>query len=253
MTPIAISSIVFACVFGGALLGILLHLILPEHHLSTESKDVIKLVMGLIATMSALVLSLLIATAKSSYDTQSTEFTQMAANFILLDRVLAHYGSETKDARDLLRQTVAHAVDGTWSNARDRAKHLDSTDVRAGGDAFFVKIQGLSPQDDFQRSLRAQALQISADIGRVRSLLLEQNSSAIPMPFLVVLVFWLAILFISFGLFAPSNATVVAALCVGALSVSGAIFLILELARPFEGMLQISTAPLQSALTHLGQ
>jgi hypothetical protein len=253
MTPIALSSIVFVCVFAGALLGMLLHLRLPEQHLSTESRDVIKLVMGLIATMSALVLSLLIATAKSSYDTQSTELTQLAANFIQLDRILAHYGSESGDARSLLQQFLAHAINVTWSNAGERTKSLDSVDTRARSDAFAVKIQELSPQNDFQRALRAQAIQIGADMGRLRSLLLEQNSSAIPMPFLVVLVFWLTILFLSFGLLAPSNATVVTALCVGALSVSGAIFLILALARPFEGMLQISMAPLQNALTHLSQ
>ena len=73
------------------------------------------------------------------------------------------------------------------------------------------------------------------------------------MPFLVVLVFWLTILFISFGLFAPPNATVIATLFVCALSVSGAIFLILELDQPFEGLIRISSAPLRNALAHLGQ
>jgi hypothetical protein len=96
-------------------------------------------------------------------------------------------------------------------------------------------------------------MQISADLGRTRSLLLEQTGGSIPMPFLVVLVFWFTVIFITFGLFAPPNATVIAVLLVCALSVAGAIFLILELDRPFEGLIQISDAPLRSALARLGQ
>ena len=106
MSSMAISWIVFACVFGGALLGMWLRAALPEHHRSTESKDIVRLGMGLIGTLAALVLGLLIASAKSAYDTQRSEFTQLSANLILLDRVMAHYGPETQEARDLLRRSV---------------------------------------------------------------------------------------------------------------------------------------------------
>ena len=106
MSSTTISLIVFACVFGGALLGILLHAVLPQHHLSNETKDIVKLGMGLVGTMSALVLGLLVASAKGSYDAQSAELTQMSANIALLDRVLAHYGPETKETRDLVRGFV---------------------------------------------------------------------------------------------------------------------------------------------------
>jgi hypothetical protein len=110
MSSIAISSIVFACVFGGAMLGMFVHAVLPQHHLSSESKDVVKLAMALVATLCALVLSLLIASAKGSYDAQSSELTQMSAKVVLLDRVLAHYGPETKETRDLLRGSVARIL-----------------------------------------------------------------------------------------------------------------------------------------------
>src|SRR5208337_5602671 len=110
-----ISWIVFACVFAGTLLGIVLRRILPKHHLSEDSKDVVKLGMGLIGTMAALVLALLIASAKSSHDMQSTEVTEMAADFILLDRTLARYGPETKDIRSLIPATVTNMIDRTWS------------------------------------------------------------------------------------------------------------------------------------------
>ena len=252
MSPMATSWIVFVCVFGGALFGMLLRKILPPHHLDADSKDVVKLGMALIATMSALVLGLLIASAKSSFDAQKGEFTQMSANIIQLDRILARFGPETKEARDVLRRT-ALSLDRNWSEGTSRSEKLDSRAMRAGGASFYEKIQGLTPRSDFQRAIQGQALQIALDLGQMRSLLLEQAGSAIPTPFLVVMVFWLAVIFTSFGLFAPYNATVVATLILCALSVSGAIFLILELDSPFAGLMRISDAPLRNALAILGQ
>jgi hypothetical protein len=253
MSPMAISWIAFGCVFGGALLGMLFRRIVPERHLNADSKDVIKLGMGLIATMSALVLALLISSAKASHDTQSNELTQMAADFIQLDRVLAHYGPETKGARALLYATVAQGLGQPQSAKTYHSGILDAQATTAGANSFFEKIQLLEPRSDYQRSLFAQAMQLCAELSRNRSLLLEQTGGSIPMPFLVVLVFWLAMLFTSFGLFAPSNATVVGVLLVCALSVAGAIFLVLEMDRPFEGLIQISSAPLHNALTHLNK
>jgi hypothetical protein len=246
----AISWIVFACVFGSALFGMLLRRFLPAHHLDADSKDVVKLGMALIATMSALVLGLLIASAKNSFDAQNSEVIQASANIIQLDRILARYGPETSEARTALHRTVQSLV-RNWSANVSRSEKLDSVQTRAGGAGFYEKIQELAPRNDFQRYIQGQALQIALDLGRLRSLLLEQNGSAIPTAFLVVLVFWLSIIFTSFGLFAPCNTTVVVALFVCALSVSGAIFLILELDRPFAGMLQISDIPLRNALAHL--
>ena len=252
MSPIVISCIIFACVFGGALLGMLLRKLLPEHHLDADSKSVVNLGMALIGTMSALVLGLLIASAKSSFDAQKGEFTQMSANVVQLDRILARYGPETKEARNMLRR-AALSLDLNWSEDTSRSASWDSSATRAAGASFYEKIQELAPHNDFQRSLQGQALQIAFDLGKARSLLLEQAGSSIPTPFLVVLVFWLAVIFTSFGLFAPYNATVVATLFVCALSVSGAIFLILELDSPFAGLIQISDIPLRDAIAHLGQ
>jgi hypothetical protein len=249
----AISWIAFACLFSGALLGMLLRRILPERHLTADSKDVVKLGMGLIATMSALVLGLLIASAKGSYDTQRSEVTQMSADIVQLDRVLAHYGPQAKEARDHERGVVMDVLMTIWSDRAFHSEKLDSRSLRAEADHFYEDIQKLAPQNDFQRTLQSQAMQISAEVGRIRSLLLEQTGGSIPMPFLVVLIFWLAMIFVSFGLFAPPNSTVVAVLCVCALSVAGAIFLILELDRPFEGLLRISSEPVRNALARLGQ
>jgi hypothetical protein len=233
------------------MLGMALHTILPEQHLSTDSKDVIKLAMGVTATMSALVLALLIASAKGSYDAQKNELIQMSANAVLLDRMLAHYGTETKDAREILRGSVNRMIAQIWASESNRTSQSDPT--TAGGEVMLDKIQGLSPQNEAQRSLQAQAQKLAMDLGQTRWLLIEQRGSSIPMPFLVLLVFWVTVIFLSFGLFAPRNATVVGALLLCALSVSGAIFMILELDRPFEGLVQISSAPLHNAAAHLGK
>ena len=246
-----VSAIVFGCIVGGVLVGILLREMLPKSHLDADSKDVVKLGMGLVATMSALVLGLLVASAKGSYDTQRTEVTQLAANVVLLDRILAHYGPDAADVRDHLRRATAALIERIWPTGDSKSAQLDPTSQ--GADVVYDDIQRLQPQSEAQRTLKAQALGIFVDIGRTRWLMFEQSGSAIPKPFLIVLIFWLAILFTSFSLFAPQNLTVVFALCVSALSVSGALFLILELDQPFGGIIRVSNAPLRSALAHLGQ
>ena len=249
MSPIEVGCIVLACVFGGAVLGMAIHTTLPEHHLNAESKDVIKLGMGLIATMSALVLALLTNSAKGSYDTQRNELTQTAANVILLDRVLAHYGPETKEARDLVKLSAAGMIDRMWPS--EPVRTAKSGLLTTSGELFFDKIQELTPKNEVQHALQAQAISLSIGIGQARLLLFEQGGRSIPMPFLVLLIFWVTVIFLSFGLFAPHNATVIATLFLCALSVSGAIFLIMELDRPFGGIIQISSAPLRNAIDNI--
>ncbi|MBV8141255.1 MAG: hypothetical protein JOZ60_04330 [Verrucomicrobia bacterium] len=251
MNPTTVRLIVFACIFGATILGMILRAVLPEHHLSGDSKDTVRLGMGMVATMAALVLGLLVASAKSFYDAQSSELTQLSANVILLDRVLAHYGPETKEVRDLLRGAVARTLDLMWH--QDHQQNSEMTPTAAGGEVLYDKIQALSPTNDVQRALQAQASSMAVDLGKLRWLMFEQGTTGISLPLLAVLVFWLAIVFASFGLFAPPNATVIATLFLCALSVSGAIFLILEMYTPYQGLIQISSAPLREALAHLGR
>lgn len=210
--------------------------------------------MGLIATMAALVLGLLIASAKSAYDDQKNGLDQISADLILLDVVLAEYGPEAQEVRDRLRQAVANTLERLWSQDAAQPSMSASRGTVAQARMLSGKIQELVPRNDEQRRLQSEALQIAMELGKARWLLVAQSESGpIPMPFLVILVFWLAFLFGSFGLFAPANATVIATLVLCAQSVSGAIFLILELAQPFEGVIQISSAPLRNALALLGQ
>jgi len=251
VSPMAIGWIVFALVFGSALLAMYVHSLLPAEHLSSDSKDVVKLGIALIATMSALVLSLLVASAKSAFDTRSNQLTEASADMIMLDRALARYGPETQEARALLERSVVVTLERFWPT---QGKGSITLDPRTNPvEALYDKIEALTPQSDVQRSMQSQALTLAAAVGRTRLLLFEHLGASIPVPFLVVLVFWLCIIFASFGLFAPRNATVITVLCVCALSVAGAIFLILELDRSFEGLLQVSSAPLRAALAQLGR
>jgi hypothetical protein len=196
-------------------------------------------------------LGVLVSSAKSFYDAQSAELTQMSAKVILLDRLLAHYGPETKEARDELSGAVSDSIDRIWPEERTQPSEGRAPSV--GSESLIALIQALSPKDDRQRSLQTQALSMVISLTQTRWLMYEQQASSISKPILVILVFWLTAIFISFGVFAPRNATVIAALSVAGLSVSGAIFLILEMYSPFEGLIEISSAPLRAALTHLGQ
>jgi len=252
MPPIAVGLIVFACLFGAALLGMLLRRRVPVDHLSAESKDVVKLAMGLIATMAALVLGLLTASAKSSFDTWNNEIKQSAANVIVLDRTLAHYGPETKEVRALIRSAIALRIAQTWPEEGSRVEKFDSSRTQAV-EQIEDRIRALAPQNDSQRTLQSKALAIMGELLGARWLLLTEAGNMTPILFLVILVFWLAVLFASFGLLAPSNTTVIVALIFCALSVAGSIFLILEMDRPLEGLLKVSSAPLRYALAHLGE
>jgi hypothetical protein len=214
---------------------------------------VVKLGTGLLATLSALVLGLLIASAKTSFDKIKDEVTQAAAKVVQLDRVLAHYGPETKETRTLIREVVASALEVVFSGERSSFANLGAPERLARVEAIQVKLRELTPQNDAQRALQSRALEISNELLHMRWLLITQGEGAIPTPFLVVLVLWLAIIFAGFGLLSAKNATVVAILVVCALSVSGAIFLIEEMDRPLDGLMKISAAPLRSALAHLGQ
>jgi hypothetical protein len=191
MITTAVGLIVFACVFGGALLAMSLRRLPPEHHRSSES-------------------------------------------------------------RQSLRATVEAAHAQIWPDENFHPTRL--APATAAPEAIYEMVQSLSPQGEAQRSLQAQALASATGLAQARWLLFAQaTESPIPLPFLIVLVFWLCVIFASFGLYAPANPTIVATVCVCALSVAGAIFLILDLALPFAGVIRVSRAPLRGAVAQLGR
>jgi hypothetical protein len=200
--------------------------------------------------MSALVLGLVVASAKSSYDQQKNEVTEMAVKVVLLDRVLAHYGPETKDARDFLRSEVAKAIERIWPRDTSLPPQLEPV---GGIETLYDKVQDLSPGTDEQRALQARAVNMLFDLGQSRILLMEEGTSSVSFPLLTVVVFSLTICFASFSLNAPTNPTVIATFLLSALSIAGVIFLIVEMYSPFHGLIQVSSAPVRDALSHLGR
>jgi len=243
--------IVFGCLVGAVLLGRGLRRMLPQEHLSSDSRDVIKLAIGLVATMSALVLGLLVSSAKGSYDTERSEVIQMAAKVAFLDRLLAIYGPEAAEARVRFHDAVKQSVQQIWPEETRQPAQL-APNSQAGNIVYGV-VQALSPHDDAQRKLKEQAISVGIDIGQLRSLLAAQSVPSISTPMLIVLVLWLAIIFMGFSTLAPPNVTAIFALVVSAVAVSGAIFLILELDQPFGGVIRISSEPMVNALSQIAK
>ncbi len=253
MYSITVALIAFACIFGGALLGLRIRSYLPGHHLGENGRDIVKLGAGLIATLAAMVLGLLVSSAKSTLDSINSELTQAGAKIIMLDRVLAGYGPETKEVRGLMRDTVKNVIERVWPEDKNKQVNLETIEAMRGVERIQDKVRALTPGSRSQHELQAQALQIVADLAQSRWVVIEQTQLTLPTAFLVVLLAWLAMLFACFGLLSPTNSTVLAVLFICALSVSGAIFLITDMNTPFSGMIRVSGAPLHKALDYLGK
>jgi hypothetical protein len=252
MSPLAVSVIVLACIFAGALAGMLLRLRLPDSHLSPDSKDVVRLAVGLIGTLTALVIGLMIASAKGSYDRESARISRMSADIVLLDRLLADYGAETDEARNLLRRSIGPLIGQIWAASGSKPSSDARFSANGIAQAAYQKIETLSPTNEGQRSLQTRAVAVSTDLAQTLFLMLADRGDVIPTPFVVMIVFWLTMIFASFSLFARPNATLVAIMFILALSGAGAIFLVLDFSRPFSGIMTISDAPLREALGPLG-
>ena len=251
MNPLAIAVAVLGCVFGGALAGLYLRARLPDHHLKDDSKEIIKLGIGVISTMAALVLGLLVSSAKESFDRTGDELTQAAARIVQLDTVLAQYGVDATEVRGRLRQNYRAWVDAMLSQDASRLAEIRAPKAGARVADVQAGVRALAPISDEQRSLRSQALALAEEVGATRVLLLLQQHDSISTPLLAVVVTWLTLIFVGFGLFTPRNGTVIAALFLCALAVSGAIFLILEMDDPLTGMVRISDEPMRRTLAIL--
>jgi hypothetical protein len=254
VTAILISLAAFACMFGGVLLGMLLRPVLPDHQLSADSKDVLKLGVGVIATLTALALGLLIASAQGTFSKMSGELLQAGSQIILLDRTMAAYGPEAREARDILRRSVASTIDAVWPEEKTGLREAEAPGPSAGFETVRDELLQLSPRSDAQRWLQSRALQIYGDAAGTRWLLKEQQgASSLPKPFLVVLVCWVTVIFLCFSILSPRNATVVIVLLLCALSVASSLYLIQELGSPYQGLIKVSSGPLRNALMQLGR
>ncbi len=231
------------------LVGRRLRPFVPDHHLSAETRDAVKLALGLVATMAALLLGLLVSSAKGSYDTTRGHVIQMAAKVAYLNRVLESYGPEAAGIRPKIRDAVEAAVQQVWPGEKGKPAQLVPNYHVI--DEVYFSILALSPRDDIQRTLKGQAVALAAELGQSRMLLLTESVPSIKMPLLVVVVAWLVVIYLGFSVIAPPNATATTALLVSALAVSGAILLILDLVQPFNGIMKISSEPVLWALKQL--
>ena len=251
MITISLAASLFLFLAGVTLLGARLRRLVPAEHLSADSKDAVKLALGLVATMTAILLGLLVSSAKSSFDTARSEVMQMAAKIALLDRVLMLYGPQTADARHALRDSVAEGVRRTWPADGRRPAQLEPNEEM--GDAVYVAISRLAPQDEAQRALKTEATTLMVQLAELRTLVRAQAVSSVSKPLLIALVIWLVVIFLGFSLLAPANATNTLALLAGAFSVACAVFIILDLDHPFAGVVRIPSEPMIRTLEHLSK
>lgn len=253
MSSREIALIVFACISGSTMLGLFLGKVLPDRHLDSNSKDIVKLATGLIATLSALVLGLLVSSAKGTFDDVSNELMQVSVKVVLLDRVLAQYGPETKELRAALKNGYTAATAQLLSGDESQQAHLNTPEAVARLERIQAAVRALAPQTDAQRGLQTRAIEISGEMASSRWLMVMQSQGSISTPMLVIMVFWVSIIFAAWGVFSPRNMIVVMALLACALSVSLATFLILELDRPLTGWIRVSPIPVREAISHLGE
>ena len=253
MEPVTLSLISFGCIFGGAIGGFICARHLPEHHLSPDSKDAVKMGWGIVATMSALVLSLLVASAKNTFDTVNAGSTQTAAKLIVLNHKLVEYGPDARAARDDLRAVVASAIKRDWPDtpiAPTVAAAPENSNVMQD---FSDRLMTLTPKDDAHRVILNEAQQITVELSLERWLIIEQSRSSLPPALIIALVFWLTLLFLGLGLFSPHNKTVLMMLILCSVSVSVAIYLISDLSHPLKGLITISSDAMLDVWSHLNQ
>jgi len=251
MNSLVMFAVSFGLILSGTFAGFYVARRLPEHHLDKATEDTFKTAWGIVATMSALVLGLLLSSAKGSYDFVKGEITQSAAKVILLDQYLDSYGPETKYARKELRERVAIRIPQIWPDDGAVVPASAALEAGRGMRAVLDRLNELTPTTDAQRMLQTQAQQITGDLMLTRWLVIEQSKDSLPITFFLVLVSWLTMLFFGIGLFAPFHRTVLLTLVLCNLTVSSAIFLINELDRPLDGFIQIPSAPMREALENL--
>jgi hypothetical protein len=251
MDTITTSLTVAACVFTGGLIGINLHRFLPQAHQTKETQDVVRLGTGMLSVLASLVLGLLVATAKGSYDTTDNAIRGYAAELALLNETLRDYGASAKAPHELLRSYTEKVLRDAWPKDNQRAPAIDDENTGQLLEQVRASIRDLKPVDDGQKWLQEQALAINVNLLRQRWLLIEQSEPSVQKMVLIVLVAWISMIFVSFGLNAPRNATVITAFLISSLAIGGAVFLILEMDRPLGGVMPVSSWPMENVLSHM--
>lgn len=253
MNSLAIACTMFGCVLASTLVAMMIGRLLPEHHLSDASRDVVKLGLGVVGTLTALVVGLLVSSTKGTFDTQSGTIKELAAQLAMVDRVLARYGPSAEPARKELHTLATAVLDQMSPTDPSTAVNFSGGKSRVPGETLFELIGGLEPTTDSQKLLKSRAQELVADMGQLRQRLVVNDGRSVPPILLIVLGIWQSVLFAGFGLLSPRNVTAAAVLVICMLSVSSAVFLVMELDHPFAGIVRISDAPLRTVITHLGE
>jgi len=246
-----IGLIAFCCTFGAAQIGLFLGRRLPESNRTKATQKTVLNVMNLVSVLSALVLGLMIADTKANFDASSKEVEEFAANLVLLDRELLHFDFEIKKARDGLRAFTMRKTEQMWPKDRTAKPMIHDMRAVAMLDEIQEQLRMWTPPTEAQREGRANALQLITELKRTSRLLAIQEVSHSPPAFLIVVIVWLTLLFLSFALFAPLNATAIFALVACSISVSIAVNLIFDMDRPFAGFIRVSSTPMQQALDQM--
>ena len=248
MNSVVISASAFVMVFGGALFGAFIGAKVSKHHLSPENKEVVRLATALVGTLAGMALGLLIGSAKTYYDTQSAELTQVSANVALLGGLLRHYGPEADGVHESLRFAIERTLADNWPGERAQSKLSPKEGHIA---EVYEKLRALAPKDEEHRMMQSEALGLLRNLAQLRWLVIEQTGTTVLRPLLFVMILWMTSIFVSWGLFSRANAVSVTTFFVAAVCVSAAIFLILELYTPYSGFMRLSSAPLRMAYDSL--
>lgn len=254
MSALVVAVITFVSLAAGAFAGMYAARRLEERHLAKETQDSVKLGVGMVAAMASLVLGLMTASVKGNFDATNKDVQQYATYVIMLDSTLRRFGPEASDAREKLHDFALYTYRLVWPEHGARQPgELDGREVSIRLGAIDTAIHTLTPANSEQTDLRAEALSRFRMLDALRWTIVEESVTAVPHVFIVVLIVWLTLIFVSFGLFSPINRITVTALLLCALSLAGAIFLILEMSEPFDGIIAVSPRPLINALHQIRQ
>lgn len=253
MTSLLTGAITTGCIFGGAVAGMLSRKLLPQHHLSADSQNTIKLAAAMLATLSAMVLGLLVSSAKGTYDSTNDVIMQDAVKIISLNHALQQYGPEAEGARVRAREGLAKTIAAIWPEDRAQGAGIQAVEQAHVADTLEEELNKLTPQADVQRQSLAEARRLASELVQSRLLMVEKLRNKLPVALVVVMVGWLTLLFFSFGMYAPTNPTVIMALLACVLSVSAAVFLVQEMSNPLNGVIKVSSQPFRDALRQMGE
>jgi hypothetical protein len=249
MSVLAMSSLVFVLVFGGALAGMAVRRVKPDDRFVPEAKDSIRLAIGLVVTMTGLVLGMLVSSGKTFYDSEKSQVAEMSSEVIFISDLLRAYGPETVQLRVEAHDSVEEIVDRIWPKDRTQSFQLKPT---TKGAEFYEQVELLVPRNAEQAAVKAQLLAAILNLRKTYWFLyLQSEQTSITVPVLWAVTLWLVVIFFSFGIFAPRIPNVFLTFGICAMAVSIAIFIILSMNSPFTGAFRISPAAVHDVLSQI--